>query len=210
MNPAIQLNLYNNAPLPLAPPIPPAVPIPSNKHPWEMSEEEFDAYEETLAYYKRPGVSPRDNPFEEPLYGQEAVVYLALVANETVPDEVLNRFEELKEWHETGSSPIIREHEEDDRRRQQEIENRPPIGTETTVDDGRRTGCRVIYVDPARLQHDYENGKRGDINGSYSGDKISNPKSTVSRPFQFEHKRYVSTGSGDTPESAEAYQLVQL
>ena len=125
MNASFQLSFYDVAPEVLQ-----RVQLDPNKRPWEMSEEEYEAWEETILYHKQPSVSGRDNPFQDWLSGQEAAVFLALKAGETVPPDVLARFEELKEWHETGSSPTIREHEERDLRRQEEIESRPPIGTE--------------------------------------------------------------------------------
>ena len=125
MNASFQLSFYDVAPEVLH-----RVQLDPNKRPWEMSEEEYEAWEETILYHKQPSVSGRDNPFQDWLSGQEAAVFLALKAGETVPPDVLARFEELKEWHETGSSPTIREHEERDRRRQEEIESRPPIGAE--------------------------------------------------------------------------------
>lgn len=205
MNSTIQLSLYDLTPEPLLV----RVPFVSSKHPWEVSEEEYKANEETILYHNRPSVSGRDNPFQEWLTGQEAAVYLALKAGETVPPEVLARFEELKEWHETGSSPIIRENEERLRKRQEEIANRPAIGTEEIHQEEDHADRRVIYVEPGRLEHSYEEGrKKGDINASYSGDMISNPRSTVRKPFHFENGRYVSTGTGPLPDSASAYQLV--
>ncbi len=126
MNSTIQLSLYDLTPEPLLV----RVPFVSSKHPWELSEEEYEVYEDTILYHNRPSVSGRDNPFQEFLTGQEADVFAALKAGETVPPEVLARFEELKEWHETGSSPIIRETEERLRERQEEIANRLAIGTE--------------------------------------------------------------------------------
>jgi len=204
MNASFQLSFYDVAPEVLH-----RVQLDPNKRPWEMSEEEYEAWEETILYHKQPSVSGRDNPFQDWLSGQEAAVFLALKAGETVPPDVLARFEELKEWHETGSSPTIREHEERDRRRQEEIESRPPIGTEEIHQEENRADRRVIYVEPARIEHNYEScRKNGDINASYSGDMISNPRSTVRRPFQFEKGRYVSTGSGPLPDSVSAYQLV--
>jgi hypothetical protein len=193
MNSTIQLSLYDLTPEPLLV----RVPFVSSKHPWEMSEEEYEVYEDTILYHNRPSVSGRDNPFQEFLTGQEADVFLALKAGETVPPEVLARFEELKEWHETGSSPIIRENEERLRKRQEEIANRPAIGTEQIHQEEDRADRRVIYVEPRRLEHSYEEGrKKGDIDASYSGDMISNPRSTVRKPFHFENGRYVSTGTG--------------
>lgn len=173
-----------------------------------MSEQEYDAYEQTVLYHNRLSVPARDNPFQEWLWGQEAAVFRALQANENVPAEVLSRFEELKEWHETGSSPTIRENEARARKRQEEIASRPPIGTEETCNEGKRAGCRVIYVEPARLEHDYQARKNGDISVSYSADKISDQKSNVTKPFHFENRRYVSTGSGPLPDSTQAYELV--
>src|ERR1700686_2933926 len=205
MSPTIQLSLYDLTPL--AQPI--HVPTVSDKPPWEMSEEEYEVYEDTILYHNRPSVSGRDNPFQEFLTGQEADVFLALKASETVPPEVLARFEELKEWHETGSSPIIRENEERARKREEEIANRPAIGTEEIHQEEDRADRRVIYVEPGRLEHSYEEGrKKGDIDASYSGDMISNPRSTVRKPFHFENGRYVSTGTAPLPDSASAYQLV--
>jgi hypothetical protein len=204
MNASLQLSLYDVSPAVLH-----HVQVDPNKRPWEMSEEEYEAWEETILYHQRPSVSGRDNPFQDWLSGQEASVFLALEAGESVAPDVLARFAELKEWHETGSSPTIRQHEEDDRRRHQEIENRPPVGTEEIYEEEGRVDRRVIYVEPTRLQHDYESHrKNGDINASYSGDLISNPRSTVRRPFQFENNRYVSTGSGPLLHSVSAYQLV--
>lgn len=204
MNASFQLSLYD-----IAPEVLHRVQVDPNKHPWEMSEKEYEANEETIIYHKRPSVSAHDNPFQEWLTGQEATVFLALKAGETIPPEVFDRFEELKEWHETESSPTIRENEERDRKRQEEIESRPPIGTEEIYQEENRADRRVIYVEPARLEHSYESHrKNGDITASYSGDMISNPKSTVRRPFQFENGRFVSTGSGPLPDSVSAYQLI--
>jgi hypothetical protein len=202
---ATQLSLYDDPPS-AAPP----VIVFSNKQPWEMSEAEYDAFDEALPFYERVSVPARDNPFQQVLYGQEAHVFLALQEANDVPAEVLGRFEELQEWHETGSSPTIRENEERARKRQEEIDNRPPIGTEERCREDRREGSRVIYVEPARLQRTFEPDKRrtADIASSYSADLISNPRSTVRRPFVFEGKRYVSTGTGPLTDSVEAYQLV--
>jgi|GEM_PF-2525310 len=206
MNASFQLSFYDVAPEVLH-----RVQLDPNKRPWEMSEEEYEAWEETILYHKQPSVSGRDNPFQDWLSGQEAAVFLALKAGETVPPDVLARFEELKEWHETGSSPTIREHEERGRRRQEEIQSRPPIGTEEIHHEDGRDDRRIIYVDPARLDHNYETGRKdGDITSSYSGDTISNPRSTVRKPFLFENNRYVSTGTGPLPDSVSAYQLVPL
>src|SRR6267154_4221959 len=159
MNASFQLSLYD-----IAPEVLHRVQLDPNKRPWEMSEEEYEAWEETILYHKQPSVSGRDNPFQDWLSGQEAAVFLALKAGETVPPDVLARFEELKEWHETGSSPIIRENEEHVRKRQEDIANRPAIGTEEIHQEEDRADRRVIYVEPGRLEHSYEEGrKKGDI-----------------------------------------------
>ncbi len=118
MNSAVQLSLYEVAPE--ASLI--RLPVNPQKRPWEMSEGEYDTWEETTPYHNRPSVAARDNPFQEWLSGQEAAVFLALNAGELVPPEVLRRFEDLKEWHETGSSPAIRENEESERKRLEEMQ----------------------------------------------------------------------------------------
>lgn len=161
------------------------------KQPHQMSEEEFDKYHATLKPYsdEAGGVWAFDR--EVFLDGQEKAVYEALKDNRKVPAEVLNRFPDLKEWSETGENDFTREAAEKKRKRQEEIDNRPSVGTEEVDDDGRR----IVYVDPARLKHDYENKKEGDISASYSADKIAD-KGTVRKPFTFEGKPFVDTGSG--------------
>jgi len=68
-----------------------------------------------------------------------------------------------------------------------------------------RSGNEVYSVDASRLEYQH-----GDINGSYSGDRISEDK-PVRHPFTFKGVLWTCTGTGggrDKKRKAWAYRLV--
>src|SRR5882672_1405171 len=98
MNASFQLSFYD-----IAPEVLHRVQLDPNKRPWEMSEEEYEAWEETILYHKQPSVSGRDNPLRAGLSAQNAPFSLALKAGKPVPPDVLPLSKDWKKGHEPVS-----------------------------------------------------------------------------------------------------------